>query len=374
MLRNDGIATKDIKIENEYLIDEAINIHSKLDKDTEIVPIFSSKIFPFTFHFDEKNYIVLDVNYIKYIECMYVNIIFLMLHIQIGDKEMVEKLLKNIKSDIYHFMALQTYDDPLISYNFLKLSNELYEPLNLHLAHEDSMLFLRLINMYLLRHEATHQRFHLDDSNDQKEFFLEELFYILTYVRSGKSQYNEELKEAYKDYCEILDNDMLADEIEKIWDDPDGIMFEELFCDHVAFHEVIGLFKEAFDEEIEIKATELLIIFEYINDYFRSVGSISQSIKNRKIAPVSIQSNIRHSISYPLRVSAFAEFRNLSENLDANNDYIFEQLHFFQDIYFEYLQKILFDIRTDKDFIFNLMNTDMSEEDAKIHRDRLLNW
>lgn len=369
---------KKYDVANDYIIHNSLNLHSQVFNDCEVVPVYSTDIYSESIFLNKKNYILFDIHYIKYVESFYINFKIIDSCFKQKSIDQIKTLMNTIQSDIYHFKAMINYRNSILSYNYSILSYNKIQSHSIYLHDENFKLFLELISIYTIRHEQAHSYYKKEESLLNKLHFANELNRILKKVELNKIKIN---KVYLKKNTQIIDNDLIMNEIKLMLYNfnylNDDYLFEELFCDYIAFKETISVFIELYDVEgitkIELakKITELLLIYDYISDLIRRINFNEDS-----------KALIRHSINIEIKFSIMIDLitngMDKEEIIELQRKIIYENnfslLDEFQNLYFNYLLDIFIITKEEEEVYFKDVKLNITEKEAKNKRDMILQW
>ncbi|MCX6318627.1 MAG: hypothetical protein NTW29_15140 [Bacteroidetes bacterium] len=375
--------TKEFQLNEQDLIYEAVQIHTHFDKENEVVLIYSTDIFPEAIKASGKTFVLFDVHYIKYMECFYSNLLFIRSELQRTGENALSDLKSIIKSDLYHFLAVRHYSHPVASLAFLKQSETHFRKISLQLElPEDGVVFFQAVNQYLIRHEIAHTFYRDPAAADAKESLKRRLSTILDLTQSGFFEKADIDLSKFGTSLQRMETKATCEALEKIIRE-EGIDFEELFCDFIAFQDTMFILDQLYPEanienryRFHIKLVEHLTIFDYLNQLFRHttyrVECILKELKVNELSPVQL---LRHSIGLPLRLLILHEGYPAEVIATVKkDDSVFDGMNSFQDIIFEYLYQTVAEINQNSPLLQFILQSDLPPEIAAKERDRILKW
>lgn len=373
------------------LIKKALDTHSFVFKDCDVIPICSTDIFSEALSVNGESYVLFDVNYVLYMQHIYKNILFLNYFIENDLHDKKEQIINNIKSDSYHFLSLINYRNTKLSLYFAEKARKLFAPVHIYNEiNNDILLFYQIINIYIIRHENAHNNYKNPELSETKKSLKNNLKMIISLKEEETPTEDIVLRDLCAKNTRKLDNSLLISEINKMLDDTENnILFEEIFCDYLSFIECFIIYNKSQEKSIETltkeklietltKLPELLEIFDYLSDYFRRLSiedQLEPNVNPRHLVRHYINSHIRQILIFDLLRKNLEDKDLMEVTLHYSQKVIMSNI--FQNIYIEYLLKITYEAQVEKQmarklFVNNVNH--LSDEMAKELRDNILNW
>ena len=374
-------ATKVVRspdLEQFYFICESLDIYKSVFNDSTIHLIKSTDIYPEVISYLNKDYILFDVNYSRYIESLYNNIRF---YLDLNNNDPVrDVLLNNIKSDAHHFLSLLNYSKSRQSLAHAKKCKELYKNPSLTRSSDNfDYDFHIATNLYLLRHEVAHTHFKQQKMTSVKLRLDVAIKNSLKSLKKGDLSNNSRLITDSDRFVEIMNDEVCSSLIESLLHNKDSDpLYEELFCDFCAFQDVIMAFYTIHcDDDGDLmdrlnSINEAINIFDMISDFYRAIQTENQDSRKQ------LKSRLRHSINCTLRpqilisvISAIfpLNFDMLKDLLSNNKSILIDE---YQDVYLKELMRISSEIKTESSQYMNNENQD--NESVINERNEILIW
>ncbi len=341
---------EEFQLDQFPLIEYTIELHRSVDNENDIIPIYSADIFPERMRYDSKNYIIYDLHFTEYIRYFITNLVSIKYDHNINNSQLTPQLLGNMKSDIYYFLACQNYKNEAAALVFLNKSKELFSQVNLAFESDGFIeQYLILANLYLIRHEIAHACFKEESSGKHIAVLQEQLLEIAELLDESRFD-NPALR-----LCSFLNSDQellkgkeMATVLKDIASNPNTIQFEEIFCDWLAFRDIISItkFKDPKRKELPYEAAGMLAIFDYMNEVYRQLSLRIQHILGKNLQfDLKPATTIRHSIGNLLRpFTILYQIKPEEFNETTVGNDFYDSINFYQDIIFKHIYPVIDEI------------------------------
>jgi hypothetical protein len=190
-------------------------------------------------------------------------------------QEDAERQLNNIKSDAYHFLSLYNFSDVGKSHNYAKLAESSFETLPFNLGVDsETTLFYELLTLYVIRHEAAHNNYTIDYSEQHHSSLKNILKSCMNLVEQGKFTSSDKFLLHFNAKNKTFEIEYLLTEIQKLLKESESYaLFEELYCDYVSFVEVMhiysGLVRDTSRENVLLVIHEMIEVIDFLNEHLR---------------------------------------------------------------------------------------------------------
>ncbi len=352
---------EDFELANFPLIDYTIESHQSVFKEMEIIPVYSADIFPEILRYDNKNYIIYDLHFTEYIRLFITNLVSIKYDHENNNSQLTPQLLDNIRSDIYYFLACRNYRNETACFVFFNRSKELFSQLNIVFKNDGFIeQYIFITNLFLIRHEIAHACFKIEDSAKHKSVLQEQLLAIADLLDKGYWDNPDPHLTSLLDFdFEVLKGKEIGAILRQIATNQNAILFEEIFCDWLAFRDIILItkLKTPGRKELSYEAAGMLSVFDYMNEIYRQLSlRMEYILKNNEQIELKPVTTIRHTIGHLLRPFIILFESGPEEFKTTASNEFYDSINFYQDLIFKHIYPVIGEITKDENLILQLLD------------------